>query len=162
MCLDVTYKPYATSSKEQTGDIIMLKQFEEENLLSETREDADSSEKSDDDSIMPPLISEEEMNVMDSGGESDDEPMSKDILEDIFDGSKSHPKINRREACYKIHDRIKERQPECKGALKAMRNLGISLHKVFKTFFKEILQDLPPLGESGSEVSYCIPEPRNF
>ena len=36
------------------------------------------------------------------------------------------------------------------------------LHKVFKTVVKEILQDLPILGESGSEVSYFIPEPRNF
>ena len=35
-------------------------------------------------------------------------------------------------------------------------------HKVFKTVVKEILQVLPPLGESGSEVSYFIPEPRNF
>ena len=36
------------------------------------------------------------------------------------------------------------------------------LRKVFKTAVKEILQELPPLGESGSEVSYFIPEPRNF
>ena len=44
---------------------------------------------------MPPLISEEEMDAMDSGDESDDEPMSTDILEDIRDGSQSHPSINR-------------------------------------------------------------------
>ena len=31
-----------------------------------------------------------------------------------------------------------------------------------KTVAKEILQDLIPLGESGSEVSYFIIEPRNF
>ena len=36
------------------------------------------------------------------------------------------------------------------------------LHKVFKTVVKEILQDFPPLGETGSEVSHFIPEPRNF
>ena len=36
------------------------------------------------------------------------------------------------------------------------------LHKVFKTVVKEISQDLQPLGESGSEVSNFIPEPRNF
>ena len=36
------------------------------------------------------------------------------------------------------------------------------LHKVFKRVVKEILQDLPILGESGSEVSYFISEPRNF
>ena len=36
------------------------------------------------------------------------------------------------------------------------------LHKVFKTAVKEVYQDLPPLGESGSGVYYFIPEPRNF
>ena len=36
-----------------------------------------------------------------------------------------------------------------------------SLHKVFKTVVEENSQDLL-LGESGSEVSYCIPRPRNF
>ena len=40
--------------------------------------------------------------------------------------------------------------------------MGKGLHKVFKTVVKAISQDLPPLGESGSEVSYFIPEPRNF
>ena len=36
------------------------------------------------------------------------------------------------------------------------------LHRVFKTVVKTILQDLPPWGESGSEVFYFIPKPRNF
>ena len=36
------------------------------------------------------------------------------------------------------------------------------LHKVFKTVVKEIFQELTPLGESDSEVSHFIPEPRNF
>ena len=36
------------------------------------------------------------------------------------------------------------------------------LHKVFSTVVKEILLELTPLGESGSEVSHFIPEPRNF
>ena len=40
--------------------------------------------------------------------------------------------------------------------------MGKGLHKVFLTVVKEILQDLPPLGEYGSEVSHFIPEPRNF
>ena len=40
--------------------------------------------------------------------------------------------------------------------------MGKFLHKVFKTVVKDISQELPPLGESGSEVSYFIPEPRNF
>ena len=36
------------------------------------------------------------------------------------------------------------------------------LHTVFSTVVKEISQELTPLGESGSEVSHFIPEPRNF
>ena len=40
--------------------------------------------------------------------------------------------------------------------------MGKVLHKMFKTVLRDILQELPPLGESGSEVSHFIPEPRNF
>ena len=40
--------------------------------------------------------------------------------------------------------------------------MGKGLHKVFITIVKEILQELENLGESGSEVSHFIPEPRNF
>ena len=40
--------------------------------------------------------------------------------------------------------------------------MGKFLHKVFKTVVKYILQEFPPLGESGSEVSHFIPEPRKF
>ena len=36
------------------------------------------------------------------------------------------------------------------------------LQRLFKTFVKDVLQELPPLGESGSEVSHFITEPRNF
>ena len=43
-----------------------------------------------------------------------------------------------------------------------MQNMGKGLHKVFQTVVKEISQDLPPLGESDSEVFHFIPEPRNF
>ena len=39
MCPTVTYTPYATSSKEQTGDVITFAQFEEGNLLTKTRND---------------------------------------------------------------------------------------------------------------------------
>ena len=44
---------------------------------------------------------------------------------------------------------MKQRQSEWKGALKATKNMGKGLHKVFKTAVKEISQYLPPLGESG-------------
>ena len=39
---EVTYTPYATSSKEQTGDVITFAQFEEGNTLTETRNNAES------------------------------------------------------------------------------------------------------------------------
>ena len=40
--------------------------------------------------------------------------------------------------------------------------MGKGLHKVFKAVVNEISQVLPILGESGSQVSYFVPEPRNF
>ena len=46
-CPEVTYTPYATSSREQTGDVITFAQFEEGNILTETRNDAESGDKSD-------------------------------------------------------------------------------------------------------------------
>ena len=69
---------------------------------------------------------------MDSVNESDDEPISVEMLEDIPDVSQSHPSVNRREAHYKISDCIKQRQSGWKGALKSTQNMGIGLHKVFK------------------------------
>ena len=47
--------------------------------------------------------------MLDSGDESDDEPMSTEMLEDIRDGSQYHPGLNRRDAHYKIQDCIKQR-----------------------------------------------------
>ena len=94
----VSYTPYATSSKEQTDNIITFSQFEERNLLSETCDDVESGDKSNEDSTMLSLIIKEEIDAMDSGDESEDEPISTDILEDICVGSKSHVNINRREA----------------------------------------------------------------
>ena len=98
---------------------------------------------------------------MDSGYESDHYLISTEMLEDIHDGSQSHTRVNQREARYKIRDHISQRQSEWKGASKATQNMG-GLHKVFKTFVKDISQEFPSLGESGSEVSHLIPEPRNF
>ena len=54
----VIYTPCATSSREKTGYIITFAQFEEGNLLSETRNDAESGDEYDDNSIIPPLLSE--------------------------------------------------------------------------------------------------------
>ena len=102
------------------------------------------------------------MDAMDFGDESDHDPISMETLKDIRDESQSYPNVNRRESRYKIRDCIKQRQPEWKGALKDTQNMGKGLHKVFSNVVKEISQDLPPLEESGSEVSHLIPEPRNF
>ena len=42
------------------------------------------------------------------------------------------------------------------------QNMGKFLQKVFNSVENEYSQDLPTLGESGSEVSHFIPESRNF
>ena len=89
---------------------------------------------------------------MSSGDESDAEPMSTYMLEEICDGSRSHPSINRREACYRIFDRIRQDQSEWKGALLSMRNIVKGLHKLFQDVVNELLYALPILGEYGSEV----------
>ena len=102
------------------------------------------------------------MDVMDSGDDSDNDIMSMEMLEDIRDGSQTHLKANRREARYKRRDNIRQRQQGWKGSLKATQNMGKFLCKVFQTVVKEILQELTPWGESGSEVSHFIPESRNF
>ena len=47
------------------------------------------------------------MDTNSSGNESDDEPMSTDISEDILYGSQSHSRINMRESRYNICDHIK-------------------------------------------------------
>ena len=52
MCPAVTYTPYATSSEEQTGDVITFAQFEEGNILTETCNDAESGDESDNESLM--------------------------------------------------------------------------------------------------------------
>ena len=72
------------------------------------------------------------------------------MLEEIRDGSQTHPNVNIREARYKICDRIRQRQLEWKGVLKATQTVRKNLHKVFLIAVKEILQDLPPLRELGS------------
>ena len=118
MPLALTYIPCATSLMGQIGNIITFTQFEEGNLSSETRNDAESGDKSDDNSIMPPLLSEEEMDSMYSGNESDHDLISKEMLEDIRDRSQSHPNVNKIESRYKICDSIRQRQSEWKSALK--------------------------------------------
>ena len=52
-----TYTPCATSSREQTVNIITFAHFEEGGFWSETRNNTENGEESDDDSIIPPLFS---------------------------------------------------------------------------------------------------------
>ena len=58
------------------------------------------------------------MDEKDSGDESDHDPLSMYILEDIRDISQSHLIVNQRESCYEICDHIRQRQSECKVALR--------------------------------------------
>ena len=93
MRLAVTFTPYGTSSREQIGRIITFAQFEEVEILTKTSNYAESGDESDNESIM---MSEQDMDAMNSGDESDHDLTSRDMLEDIRDGSQTHPKINRR------------------------------------------------------------------
>ena len=107
MHMSVTYTPCDTSSREQTGNIITLAQFEEGNILSKTRNNLESV---DDDSIMPKLMSKKEMDAIYYGNESNNDLISTEMLEDIRDRSQSHTNGNQREVRYKIGDRIRQRQ----------------------------------------------------
>ena len=48
--------------------------------------------------------------MLDSGDESDDKPMSTEMLKYIRYGSQSHPDVNKRDARYKICDSTKQIQ----------------------------------------------------
>ena len=48
----VMYTPYDTSSKEQTVNVITFAQFEEGDLLTETRNDTESGDESGNESLM--------------------------------------------------------------------------------------------------------------
>ena len=57
-------------------------------------------------------MSKQAMENLDSSDESDHDLISTEILEDIRDESQTHPKVNIREARYKIRDRVRQRQLE--------------------------------------------------
>ena len=102
MCPAVTYEPCATSPREKTGDIITFTQLEEGKILTKISNNAESGDESDNKSIM----------TMNSGDESDHDLISTEMLEDIRDESHTHLNVNRREAHYKIRDRIRQIQSE--------------------------------------------------
>ena len=85
----------------------MFAQFEEENILTKTHKDTERGDKSNIKSIM---MSEQDMDAMDSGDGSDHDLIYTEMLEDNSDGSQTHPNVNCRKAHYKICDRISQRQ----------------------------------------------------
>ena len=100
----VTYTPYATSSKEQTSDVITFTQFEEGNLISKTRNDTESGDESDSESVM---MSKKDMENLDKTEKFDDDLISTETLHDIRDGNQTHPSIDKRKARLEIRYRIK-------------------------------------------------------
>ena len=54
------------------------------------------------------IMSKQDMNAINDGDESDHDIISTEMLEDIRDGSQTHPNVNRREARYKICDSIRQ------------------------------------------------------
>ena len=105
----------------------------EGNILTKNCNDAEIGDESDNESI---IMSEQDMDAINSGDESDNDLISTEMLEDVRDRSQTHPNVNRREARYKICDFIRKIQSEWKGALKYMRSMGKGLHKVFSTVVK--------------------------
>ena len=101
----VTYTLYSNSSREQTGNVITFAQFEEGNILTDTRNDAEICDESNNESIM---MSEQDMDNINSGDDSDHDLISTEMLEDICEGSQTHRNINRREARYKTRDPIRQ------------------------------------------------------
>ena len=53
------------------------------------------------------MMSEEDIDAINSGDESDHDLIYTEMLEDICDGSQTYANINRRESHYKIRDSIR-------------------------------------------------------
>ena len=106
---EVTYTLYATSLKEQTGNLIAFAQFEEGNIITETRNDAESGNESKSKSI---TINEQDMENLDSNKQPDYDLISTDMLEDIRDGSQTHPNVNKWESSYEIRDRVRQKESQ--------------------------------------------------
>ena len=70
---DVTYTPFAKFLREQTGDITTFTHFEEGNIWTKTRNNAESCDESDNESI---IMSKQDMDAINSGDESDHDLIS--------------------------------------------------------------------------------------
>ena len=64
------------------------------------------------------------MENLDETEKFDDDIISTETLHDIRDGNQTHPNIDKREALLRIRDRIKQRQSQWKGALRAKHKMG--------------------------------------
>ena len=100
-CPSVSFIPFATSSHEQTGDVIMFAQFEEGNRCNEDTETSketltfsDIEAREETDSEMPSLIDPIDTSDSKSDDEDDDASISSSTLRDITSGSQMHPKVN--------------------------------------------------------------------
>ena len=103
---EVTYTPYATSLKEQTGDVVTFAHFEEGDLLTETRNDAESCDESNRKSLM---MNKQDMENLDSNKNSDDYHISTETLHDICGGIQTHPNVDKLETRRKIRDRVRRK-----------------------------------------------------
>ena len=70
------------------------------------------------------MMSEQDIENINSGDDSDHDLISTEMLQDIRDGSQTHPNVNKREARYEIRGSIRKRQSEWKGALKSYAKHG--------------------------------------
>ena len=55
-------------------------------------------------------MSEQDMENLDKTEKFNDDHISTETLHDIRDGNQTHPNIDRREACLKIRDHIKQKK----------------------------------------------------
>ena len=132
MLPEVSYIPYATYSREQTGNIIKFTHFEEGGLLSENRNGTEIRDESDNNSTITPLISAAKMYKMSPVDESDNENVYKLMLEEIFDRIQYQPSLNRREVRYNICDYINKDKRNEREHYYQHDKIVKSSHKVFK------------------------------
>ena len=64
-------------------------------------------------------MSEQDMEDINSGDESDHDLIFTEMLEDIHNINQTHLNVTKREERYKIRDRIRQRQSEWRGVLES-------------------------------------------
>ena len=120
----ISYIPYTISSHENTGRIITSAQFKGGNLL-ENRNN---------------LVGDEIIldSIDDSSAEdkSDNEYISRNDIEEIWDRKHVPLNINARYARSTIRDQIKKSQSKWTGVKTSAKIMNKYLHKVFKVGFK--------------------------